>query len=165
MTGSGQQEMDWPPYRCLTHPMVKQLDRYRVSVTTQLHEKATTAHSQTHVCLPKMTFTLYKGCGSAETEKALKAADKAFPSWSKLGIEGRSKHILAFRDALTSQKKNIVDVLIQETGKVRGNAEYDFNMLTDCLQFQVEQVRRNNSCLFQSPDDSTLSYTRQIEIL
>ena len=90
----------------------------------------------------------------------MKAADKAFPSWSKLGIEGRSKHILAFRDALTSQKKNIVDVLIQETGKVRGNAEYDFNMLTDCLQFQVEQVRRNNSCLFQSPDDSTLSYTR-----
>ena len=84
---------------------------------------------------------------------ALKSAEKAFPVWSNLGIEGRSKHILAFRDALLAQKQRIVEVLIQETGKVRGNAEYDFNMLIDCLQFHVEQVRRNNSCLFQSPDD------------
>ena len=99
-------------------------------------------------------------CGKDQANNALQAAEKAQPGWSKLGIEGRAKHILAYRDALLAKKAEIVNVLIQETGKVRGNAEHDFNMLTDCLQFHVEQVRRNNSCLFQSPDDATLSYTR-----
>ena len=54
-----------------------------------------------------------------------------------------------------AHKKRIVDLLIQETGKVRGNAEYDFTMLTDCLQFHVEQVRRNNSTVFPSPGSIT----------
>jgi len=99
-------------------------------------------------------------CDKKEADLALVAAERAFPAWSKLGIDGRSKHILAFRETLVAHKKRIVDLLIQETGKVRGNAEYDFTMLTDCLQFHVEQVRRNNSTVFPSPDDSTLSYTR-----
>ena len=63
---------------------------------------------------------------------------------------------MALRETLLAHKKRIVDLLIQETGKVRGNAEYDFTMLTDCLQFHVEQVRRNNSTVFPSPGSITL---------
>ena len=62
---------------------------------------------------------------------------------------------LAFRETLVAHKKSIVDLLIQETGKVRGNAEYDFTMLTDCLQFHIEQVRRSNSTVFPSPGSIT----------
>merc|ERR1719491_2495393 len=53
-----------------------------------------------------------------------------------------------------------MEVLIKETGKVTGNADYDFSMLTDCLPFHVEEVRRNYDTVFPSPDNSALSYTK-----
>ena len=36
-------------------------------------------------------------CDKKDADLALVAAERAFPAWSKLGIDGRSKHILAFR--------------------------------------------------------------------
>jgi len=57
-------------------------------------------------------------------------------------------------------KAAIIDVLMKETGKVKGNAEYDFNMLIDCLPFHVEEIRRCRGSVIPSPDNSAQSHTR-----
>ena len=43
------------------------------------------------------TIGSVSACDKKEADLALVAAERAFPAWSKLGIDGRSKHILAFR--------------------------------------------------------------------
>ena len=98
-------------------------------------------------------------CGAAEATAALSAAKSAFPSWSALGIDGRAAHILAWKAALLANKAKIVSLLIAETGKVRGNAEYDFDMLINCLGYHIEEARRACGAVIPSPDGGALSYT------
>ena len=95
-------------------------------------------------------------CKKDLAKKALIAAERAFVSWSKIGINERAKHILAFRDELLANKTEIVNILIKETGKVKSSAEYDFSMLTDCLEFHLEEVKRNYGTVFPDPDNSNL---------
>lgn len=45
-----------------------------------------------------------------------------------------------------------------------GTADYDFTMLTNCLPFHVEEVRRNYGTVFPSPDNSALSYTKSTPV-
>ena len=45
-----------------------------------------------------------------------------------------------------------MSLLVRETGKVPGNAEYDFSMLVDCLGFHVEEARRAYGAVIPSPD-------------
>ena len=43
------------------------------------------------------TIGTVSACEKKDADLALVAAERAFPAWSKLGIDGRAKHILAFR--------------------------------------------------------------------
>ena len=43
-------------------------------------------------------------CGKDLANKALEAAEASFITWSKLGINERARHILAFRDVLVAKK-------------------------------------------------------------
>lgn len=101
-------------------------------------------------------------CGREQADKALEAAKAAGLTWGKTSIDHRAKHIMAFRDKLNEQKEAILKVLMAETGKVKGNAIYDFEMLTNSLPFHLEEVRRCYGAVIPSPDDTTLSYTRNV---
>lgn len=68
-----------------------------------------------------------------------------------------------FKGILLSKKTEIVSVLMQETGKVQDNAEYDFEMLTNCLSFHIEEVKRNFGLVFPN-DESNLSYTKMAPV-
>ena len=98
--------------------------------------------------------------GAAQANAALAAAQAAAPGWGKLSIDARAKLIEGWKSSLIEHKDEIVALLVAETGKVTGNAGYDFTMLTDCLSFHLEEVRRSYGTVFPSPDDSALSYTR-----
>ena len=98
--------------------------------------------------------------GAAQADAALAAAQAAAPGWGKLSIDARAKLIEGWKASLIEHKDEIVALLVAETGKVTGNAGYDFTMLTDCLSYHVEEVRRSYGTVFPSPDDSALSYTR-----
>merc|ERR1719230_1686201 len=71
---------------------------------------------------------------------------------------------MKYKEKLLEQKEFIVDVLIRETGKVTGNADYDFMMLVNCLSFHMEEARRCYGTIFPSPDDSALSYTKHTPV-
>jgi succinate-semialdehyde dehydrogenase/glutarate-semialdehyde dehydrogenase len=83
---------------------------------------------------------------SATTEdvnSALDAAKAASEVYGKLSINERKALIDELIFKLKADEANIVDLLIQETGKTHDVASYDFNMLVDCLGYYVEEVKRH----------------------
>ena len=50
---------------------------------------------------------------------------------------------------------------MQETGKPRENAEYDFGMLTTCLRFFVEEAERIDQPVLHDPDGRFLHYVQR----
>ena len=67
--------------------------------------------------------------GAAEADSALVAAQAASAGWAKMGVAGREEAILKYAETLKAHRDEIVGVLVQETGKVVSNAQYDFDML------------------------------------
>jgi len=90
--------------------------------------------------------------------QAIMAADKAFQSWSKMSLNSRSELILAYADLLENHRDEIVDILVSETGKPADNAEYDFDMLTTCLRFFIEEAKRIDQPVITDPDGRFLHY-------
>merc|ERR1719240_2313765 len=103
-------------------------------------------------------------CGADQAKIALEAANRAAATWGQTSIDERGKHIEAFKAKLLEKKDEVLHWDIRETGKVKGNAEYDFNMLVDCLSYHVEEVRRCYGTVIPSPDNSALSYTKHTPV-
>jgi len=103
-------------------------------------------------------------CGADDAHNALNAALDASSGWGSMSIADREKCIQKYADNLKAHKKEIMALLVAETGKLNGNADYDFQMLIDCLQYHVEEVKRCYGAVFPSPDNSTLSYTRNVPV-
>jgi acyl-CoA reductase-like NAD-dependent aldehyde dehydrogenase len=57
-----------------------------------------------------------------DVDTAVKLAREASIEWSNLSFKERAKHILAVRDMMVEQLDRIVDVIVEETGKVRTEA-------------------------------------------
>jgi len=89
---------------------------------------------------------------------ALESADKAFKVWSKMSLSIRSELILKYASLLEQHKDEIVDLLITETGKPADNAEYDFDMLTNCLRFFIEEAKRIDQPVIADPNGRFLNY-------
>lgn len=87
-----------------------------------------------------------------QVQDCLKAASESFKTWSKTSLATREELILRYVDILESNKDEIVDILISETGKPVDNAEYDFGMLVTCLRFFVEEMKRIDQPVIQDPD-------------
>ena len=89
---------------------------------------------------------------SSQVQQCLDAADSAFKTWSKTSIAEREKVMLNYANILENHKDEIIDILISETGKPVDNAEYDFGMLTTCLRFFIEEMKRVEQPVIQDPD-------------
>ncbi|MCK5175363.1 MAG: aldehyde dehydrogenase, partial [Planctomycetes bacterium] len=59
-------------------------------------------------------------------QSALKAAEHGFKVWSSKTPAERKAIILRYADLLDKNRKRLVSLLIEETGKPQDNAEYDF---------------------------------------
>ncbi len=95
---------------------------------------------------------------ASHINQAIMAADKAFQSWSKMSLNSRSERILQYADLLENHRDEIVDILVSETGKPADNAEYDFDMLTTCLRFFIEEAKRIDQPVITDPDGRFLHY-------
>ncbi|VGO21728.1 aldehyde dehydrogenase family protein [Pontiella sulfatireligans] len=94
-------------------------------------------------------------------QQSLKAAEQGFKAWSSTTPAERKKIILRYADLLDENSERIVDLLIEETGKPRDNAEYDFGMLTTCLRFFVEEFERLDQPVLHDPDGRFLHYIQR----
>ena len=80
-------------------------------------------------------------CVAAATEadvmRALEGAESAAKIYGEYSINQRKALIDALTVQLKTHESEITDLLIQETGKTREIASYDFNMLVDCLGYYI----------------------------
>ena len=88
----------------------------------------------------------------------LQSAKAGFQTWAALSPAERKKIILRYADLLDDNREGIIGLLIEETGKPRDNAEYDFGMLTTCLRFFVEEAERLDQPVLHDPDGRFLHY-------
>lgn len=93
--------------------------------------------------------------------EVLGAAEAGFRVWSTTSPAERKRLLLGYADLLESQKERLVALLIEETGKPRDNAEYDFGMLTGCLRFFLEEYERLDQPVLHDPDGRFLHYTQR----
>ena len=100
--------------------------------------------------------------GSVEQmDDALLAAKEGFSRWSKMSAAQRKTRILRYADLLEQHRERLVELLMEETGKPRENAEYDFGMLTTCLRFFVEEAERIDQPVLHDPDGRFLHYVQR----
>ncbi len=94
--------------------------------------------------VPDLTSDQVAGC--------LSGAQSGFKVWSAKTPAERRKIILNYADVLEANRERLITLLMEETGKPRDNAEYDFGMLTTCLRFFVEEVERLDQPVLHDPD-------------
>lgn len=95
---------------------------------------------------------------AAAIQSALVSAKQGFEAWSANTPAQRKEVILRYADLLDENADRIIGLLIEETGKPRDNAEYDFGMLTTCLRFFVEEYERLDQPVLHDPDGRFLHY-------
>ena len=77
----------------------------------------------------------FQSLGRKQAVFALKSSKDAFELWSKLTLAERTVWIQKLSEAIKANREELIDVLIQETGKIYDGAAYDCDMLFDCLEF------------------------------
>ncbi|MCK5802649.1 MAG: aldehyde dehydrogenase family protein [Lentisphaeria bacterium] len=92
-------------------------------------------------------------------DSALLAARNAFPKWAATPLQKRVEWMKRLADALDLRREEIIGILVEETGKPLDNAEYDFGMLTECLRFFAEEMKRLRGEIIP---DRTGEYTHQL---
>jgi len=75
-------------------------------------------------------------------DRALEEADAAFRIWSTTPLAERIRWMKRLGAELENRREEVIGLLVAETGKPIDNAEYDFGMLTTCLEFFAEEVLR-----------------------
>ncbi|MEP4079540.1 aldehyde dehydrogenase family protein [Haloferula sp.] len=96
-----------------------------------------------------------------QTVDCLTAAEAGFLEWSSTSPADRRRIILKYADILESNNERLITLLMEETGKPRDNAEYDFGMLTTCLRFFVEEAERLDQPVLHDPDGRFLHYVQR----
>ena len=96
-----------------------------------------------------------------QAHECLVAAERGFQAWSSKTPAERKAIILAYADLLEANRDRLIELLMQETGKPRDNAEYDFSMLTTCLRFFVEEAERLDQPVLHDPDGRFLHYLQR----
>lgn len=94
-------------------------------------------------------------------QDSLTAAEKGFKVWSATTPGERKKAILKYADVLEANSERLISLLMEETGKPRDNAEYDFGMLTTCLRFFVEEAERLDQPVLHDADGRFLHYAQR----
>jgi acyl-CoA reductase-like NAD-dependent aldehyde dehydrogenase len=88
----------------------------------------------------------------AQALDALGAAEAGFKPWSNMSINQRGEWIRRLAAAIEAEKQTILDLLMAETGKPLDNAEYDYGMLIQCLNYFPEEAKRLNGSILPDYD-------------
>ncbi|MCP4380727.1 MAG: aldehyde dehydrogenase family protein [Hyphomicrobiales bacterium] len=80
--------------------------------------------------------------GLADADKALRAAQAAFPMWSQTSIADRQEWMRKLRDAVIENEEHLRECIHQEMGKPWGGTQEDFDSLKNALHFYAEEIAR-----------------------
>lgn len=80
---------------------------------------------------------------SKEVKAAVDRGRQAFGPWSTMGVTGRVRIMRRVRDAFVARRSDLIDRLVAETGKVRGDALSELSMLLECFRFYLGIAERS----------------------
>lgn len=80
--------------------------------------------------------------GQVETEKAIAAANEAFPKWSKLTANERSVYMLRLRDLMLEHTEELATIMSLEMGKAYTEAKGEVVYAASFLTWYAEEGRR-----------------------
>lgn len=75
---------------------------------------------------------------ASEVGQAVDAANAAFPAWSALSVEQRSKILLKLADAVEQRKAIIAQIEALDAGKIEAQAQGDVQNFVDTLRYFVK---------------------------
>lgn len=73
--------------------------------------------------------------GAADADRAVKAAARAFESWSQLSVSRRTKILFAFRELVNQRVRQIAEAISDEHGKVVADAEGEVQRGLEVVEF------------------------------
>jgi vanillin dehydrogenase len=88
-------------------------------------------------------FAKVQQAGAAETELAISAAHGAYKAWAATPVSARESIFFRAADVLAAKTKEIVDVLIQESGSIAGKAGFEVGYCFDLLRTAAAEMRRS----------------------
>lgn len=74
---------------------------------------------------------------ASEVDRAVDAANEAFPAWAKLSHEERSKILLRLADAVEQRKPIIAQIEALDAGKIEAQAQGDVQNFADTMRYFV----------------------------
>lgn len=77
-----------------------------------------------------------------QADRALEAAQAAFPSWSRLSLNERIGWMMKLKDACLAEKTAIIDLMAKEGGKSYKEAGNDFNAFIGYFGYYAEEAKR-----------------------
>src|SRR5699024_2618481 len=77
-----------------------------------------------------------------DAEKAIEAAESAFPLWSDLTAEQRAEYLEMVVNKLKEKKEHLDRVITKEMGKSIYNARYEVNITIAFFKWYAEEARR-----------------------
>jgi succinate-semialdehyde dehydrogenase/glutarate-semialdehyde dehydrogenase len=80
--------------------------------------------------------------GREETKAAIKAADKAFPAWSRRTAHERAALLLRLRDLMLEHREDLAKIMSMEMGKVYSESLTEVNYAASFLEWYAEEGKR-----------------------
>ena len=90
--------------------------------------------------------------GPADAEMALKAADEAFKTWSRLSVEERIGWLQKLKEGIAENREQIQEALMHETGKVWAQAEMEPSLLMASFDYFCDAIRNQEAESIPDPD-------------
>ena len=92
-----------------------------------------------------------------EAQKALKAAEKAFPAWSGLSPFARAEYLWRAGDILEERKENVGRLMTQEQGKPLNEAVGEVEKAVEMLRYYAEEGKRAYGQIVANTDSNDQS--------
>jgi aspartate-semialdehyde dehydrogenase len=82
--------------------------------------------------------------GAGEVEKAVAAAETAFPAWRDLLPQERAARLAAWHDAILAAKEDLALLMVLEQGKPLAEARGEIDYAASFVAFYAEEAKRLN---------------------
>lgn len=92
-----------------------------------------------------------------QARATLRAAQEGAKYWKSLTLAQREKWISKLQKAIISKKNKIIQLLMEETGKLKSGATEDYQMLEDCLDFYIEEAKSFHGEIIEDFDRTHLN--------
>lgn len=91
-------------------------------------------------------------CGTAETRRAIEAADKAFASWSKTSVLVRAKMLRKWHDLMLENQEDLALIMTAEQGKPLAEARGEIGYGASYMEWFAEEGKRLYGDVIPAPD-------------